>query len=238
MCKLLFWLWSFNHSELLLSHFKHYWQCLRETVIFDHNVSRKKYKKPWKATFTLRLRHNGHDGVSNHQPHHCLLNRSYGRISKETPKLRVTGHYVGNSPGTGEFPAQMASNAENMSIWWRHHDKNAKQKDHQQAHTDYKVKHVFFQSFLSIMIYIYFSVTYWGNSRCRTWNVGSFWVQKRVFVSARYVSVSDYLTGQVRSCGPNRPTSQIPQCACPIAHSIPHWNRNLYISVPMWCIVV
>ena len=23
--------------------------------------------------------------------------------------------------GTGEFPAQMASNAENVSIWWRHH---------------------------------------------------------------------------------------------------------------------
>ena len=28
---------------------------------------------------------------------------------------------VGNSPATGEFPAQMASNAENVSIWWRHH---------------------------------------------------------------------------------------------------------------------
>ena len=26
-----------------------------------------------------------------------------------------------NSPGTGEFPAQMASNAENVSIWRRHH---------------------------------------------------------------------------------------------------------------------
>ena len=23
---------------------------------------------------------------------------------------------------TGEFPAQRASNAENVSIWWRHHD--------------------------------------------------------------------------------------------------------------------
>ena len=23
--------------------------------------------------------------------------------------------------GTGEFPAQMASSAENISIWWRHH---------------------------------------------------------------------------------------------------------------------
>ena len=27
------------------------------------------------------------------------------------------------SPETGEFPAQMASNAENVSIWWRHHGK-------------------------------------------------------------------------------------------------------------------
>ena len=26
-----------------------------------------------------------------------------------------------NSPGTGEFPAQMASDAENVSFWWRHH---------------------------------------------------------------------------------------------------------------------
>ena len=26
-----------------------------------------------------------------------------------------------NSPVTGEFPAQRASNAENISIWWRHH---------------------------------------------------------------------------------------------------------------------
>ena len=41
--------------------------------------------------------------------------------AKKTSKLRVTGLFVGNYPGTGEFPAQMASNAENVSIWWRHH---------------------------------------------------------------------------------------------------------------------
>ena len=71
--------------------------------------------------FTLQWRHNDHDNVSNHQPHHCLLNRLFGHRSKKTSKLRVTGLCVGNSPGTGEFPAQMASNAENASIWWRHH---------------------------------------------------------------------------------------------------------------------
>ena len=55
-------------------------------------------------------------GVSNHQPHHCLLNRLFRRRSKKTSKLRVTGLCVGNSPQTGEFPAQMASDAENVSI--------------------------------------------------------------------------------------------------------------------------
>ena len=35
-------------------------------------------------------------------------------------KLRVTGLCAGNSPVTGEFPVQMASNAEKISIWWRH----------------------------------------------------------------------------------------------------------------------
>ena len=61
---------------------------------------------------SLHWRHNDHDGVSNHQPHDCLLNRLFRRRSKKTSKLRVTGLCAGNSPGTGEFPAQRASNAE------------------------------------------------------------------------------------------------------------------------------
>ena len=69
---------------------------------------------------SLRWRHNGCDSVSNHQSHDCLLNRLFRRRSKKTSKLRVTGLCVGKSPGTDEFPPQMASNAENVSIWWRH----------------------------------------------------------------------------------------------------------------------
>ena len=69
---------------------------------------------------SLLWRHNGRDGVSNHQPHDCLLNRSFERRSKKTSKLRVTDLCVGNSPVTGEFPTQMASNAESVSIWWRY----------------------------------------------------------------------------------------------------------------------
>ena len=53
---------------------------------------------------TLRWRHNDHDSVSNHQPHGCLLNRLFRRRSKKTPKLRVTGLCVGNSPGPVNSP--------------------------------------------------------------------------------------------------------------------------------------
>ena len=71
--------------------------------------------------FPLQRRVNERDCVSNHQPHDCLLKHLFGRRSKKTSKLRVTGLCEGNSPVTGEFPAQRASNAENVSIWWRHH---------------------------------------------------------------------------------------------------------------------
>ena len=53
-----------------------------------------------------------------------LLNRLLVGRLKKTSKLRITGLCAGNSPGTGEFLAQMASNAENVSIWWRHHAEN------------------------------------------------------------------------------------------------------------------
>ena len=71
---------------------------------------------------TLQWRHNAHDGFSNYQPHDCLLNRLFRRRSKKTSKLRITGLWAGNSPVTSEFPTQRASNTENISIWWRHHE--------------------------------------------------------------------------------------------------------------------
>ena len=71
---------------------------------------------------TRQWRHNERDGVSDHQPHDCLLKRLFRGRSKKTSKLCVTGLCGGNSPVTGEFPAQRASNAENVSIWWHHHE--------------------------------------------------------------------------------------------------------------------
>ena len=53
----------------------------------------------------------------------CLLNCFFRRRSEKTSKLHVTGLCEGNSPVTGQFPTQRASNAENASIWWRHHVK-------------------------------------------------------------------------------------------------------------------
>ena len=40
---------------------------------------------------------------------------------KENIKAPRHWPFAGNSPVTGEFPAQMASYAENFSIWWRRH---------------------------------------------------------------------------------------------------------------------
>ena len=71
-------------------------------------------------TLSLQWRHNRRDGVSNHQPHECLLKRLFGHRSKKTSKLRITGLGMEISPVAGEFPAQKASNVENVLIWWRH----------------------------------------------------------------------------------------------------------------------
>ena len=64
----------------------------------------------------LLWRHNVYGSVSNYQPRDCLLKHLFRRRLKKTSKLRDTGLCAGNSPETGEFPAQMASNAENVSI--------------------------------------------------------------------------------------------------------------------------
>ena len=78
----------------------------------------------------LRWYHNGRNGVWNHQPSDCLLNRLFRGKSKKISQPRVTGLCTGNSPGASEFHAQMASNAENVSIWWRHHGRQQYWRGH------------------------------------------------------------------------------------------------------------
>ena len=67
----------------------------------------------------LQWRHKECYGASNHQAHDCLLNRLFNAQIKENIKALRYWPLCGEF--TGEFPAQMASNAENVSIWWRHH---------------------------------------------------------------------------------------------------------------------
>ena len=97
------------------------------TRLFVKPVLQAVIKENTKALlpFSLQWRHNGCDGVSNHQPHHCLLNRLFRHRSKKISKHCATGLCEGNSPGTGEFPAQMANNAENVSTSWRHYVKGS-----------------------------------------------------------------------------------------------------------------
>ena len=95
----------------LIFHFK----C--RCVSVSHSATHRKIShiiKLWWSVlcFSLLWRHNWRDSVSYHQRHDCSLNRLFRRRSRKTSKLRVTGLCEGNSPGTDEFPAQMASNAE------------------------------------------------------------------------------------------------------------------------------
>ena len=73
-----------------------------------------------RARDSVRWRHNGRDGVSNHRRYDYSLNRLCRRRLKNTSMLPVTALREGNSPMTGEFPSKRDSNAENASIWWCH----------------------------------------------------------------------------------------------------------------------
>ena len=50
----------------------------------------------------------------------------YSTVYSDADQKNIKGprHWplCGEFTGTGEFPVQMASNAENVSIWWRHHE--------------------------------------------------------------------------------------------------------------------
>ena len=83
----------------------------------DSEPNHRKHKEAWEGIYdsneglecrrwpsAIRWRHNGRDSVSNHQPHHCLLNHLSRRRSKETSKLRVTGLCARNSPGPVNSP--------------------------------------------------------------------------------------------------------------------------------------
>ena len=99
----------------------HHWKRVPEEY-----STRRIHQLPW--------RHNERDGVSNHQPHGCLLNDRFIQKQVNTSKLRVTGLCEGSPPVTGEFPARRTIDAENTSIWWRHHVETTEKYSTQQIH--------------------------------------------------------------------------------------------------------
>ena len=122
--KLLIKLWA-NRMKSVRCHsvrvYKVEFQSYHSWLTYITLVKKKSemFMQCWNA---LQWRHYEPEVVSNHQPRDCLLNRPFRRRSKKTSKLRVTGLCVGNSPVTSyKYPTQMASNAENVPIWWRYH---------------------------------------------------------------------------------------------------------------------
>ena len=91
---------------------------------------------------------------------YCLFRRR----SEKTSKLRVTGLCAGNSPMSGYFSAQMASNEENVSIWWRHHDDTTDQLVYHRS-TTYIIHSMYFYitcrlSFFQLTAWIT-AINYW-----------------------------------------------------------------------------
>ena len=71
---------------------------------------------------TLQWPYNERDGISNDRRLDSLLNCLLRHRLKKTSKLRITGLCEGNPLVTRVFPSQRASNADNVSIWWRHRE--------------------------------------------------------------------------------------------------------------------
>ena len=83
---------------------------------------------------SLRCRHNGGDSVSKHKRiivYSTVYSDADQRKHQSYASLAFGGEF------TGEFPAQMASNAEKVSIWWHHHlDWGCKSEDDVSMETD------------------------------------------------------------------------------------------------------
>ena len=71
-------------------------------------------------------RHNGRDGVSNHQPHDCLLNRLFRRRSRKTSNsaplafVREIHLWLVNSPHKWTITRKMFPFDDFILLWCRH----------------------------------------------------------------------------------------------------------------------
>ena len=77
-----------------------------------------------KSMQSLQWRHNGRDGVSDHQPYHCLLNRLFMRRSKKTSNSASLAFVRGINRRPVNSPQKWPVTQKKVSIWWHHHDWN------------------------------------------------------------------------------------------------------------------
>ena len=73
------------------------------------------------SQFPLRWRHNGRDGVSNHQPHGCFSTVYSVEDHWEHQSSALLAFVQGIHRRPVNSPHKMTSNAEYVSIWWRYH---------------------------------------------------------------------------------------------------------------------
>ena len=81
----------------------------------------KAYSPDLRKYVALQWRHNGCDCVSKSPASRLFIQAEIKENIKAPRQWPLCGEFT----GAGEFPAQMASNAENVSILWRHHGKQA-----------------------------------------------------------------------------------------------------------------
>ena len=87
------------HYDAIVMNYKIHFQTLTfsnalQLLIWDIKFS-EIYIISSHSIHALQWRHNEPNGVSNHQPHECLLNRLCRRRSKKTSKLRAAGPCAG-----------------------------------------------------------------------------------------------------------------------------------------------
>ena len=99
-----------NDTDIKMTNLAQHILFLHDFLISDDFVLLDELSVLLTATPTrissLQWRHNGCDGVSNHQPHDCLLNRLFKAQFKENIKALRHWPWCGNSPVTVEFPTR------------------------------------------------------------------------------------------------------------------------------------
>ena len=73
------------------------------------------------GSFLLQWRHNESDYISNHRCLHCFSTVGPGADQRKDQSSASLASVRGVHRWRVNYPPKKASNAENVSIWWRHH---------------------------------------------------------------------------------------------------------------------